>query len=58
MYWNPPAAEKHKWKHPDVVEVDGNENLRIYESHVGMAQEAGRVSSYREFLEHTLPKVK
>ena len=31
---------------------------RIYEAHVGMAQEFGRVSSYRDFADHNLARVK
>ena len=33
-------------------------NLFIYECHIGMAQEEGKVSSYREFREKTLPRIK
>jgi len=33
-------------------------NLFIYECHVGMAQEAGKVSSYEEFRKNVLPRVK
>ena len=36
----------------------GEESLYIYEAHVGMAQEEGKVGSYREFADHTLPKIK
>ena len=34
------------------------ESARIYESHVGMAQEGGHVGSYRDYAEHILPRVK
>ena len=30
----------------------------IYECHIGMAQEEGKVSSYREFTKYTLPRIK
>ena len=30
----------------------------IYECHIGMAQEEGKVSSYKEFTKYTLPRVK
>ncbi len=30
----------------------------IYECHIGMAQEHGRIGSYREFSEYTLPRIK
>ena len=33
-------------------------NMFIYECHIGMAQEEGKVSSYREFREKTLPRIK
>ncbi len=34
------------------------EDVYIYEAHVGMAQEEGKVGSYREFADYTLPHVK
>ena len=36
----------------------GDNSLFIYEAHVGMAQEEGKVGSYREFADITLPHVK
>ena len=33
-------------------------NLFIYECHIGMAQEDGKVGSYDEFREHVLPRIK
>ena len=33
-------------------------NLFIYECHIGMAQEEGKVSSYNEFRKYTLPRIK
>ena len=35
-----------------------SDGLYIYEAHVGMAQEDGKVGSYREFADHILPRVK
>ena len=32
-------------------------NLFIYECHIGMAQEHGKVGTYREFTQHTLPRI-
>ena len=32
--------------------------LFIYECHIGMAQEEGKIGSYREFMEFTLPRIK
>ncbi len=36
----------------------GEDELYIYEAHVGMAQEEGKVSTYREFADITLPWIK
>ena len=36
----------------------GEDNLFIYEAHTGMAQEDEKVSSYREFTEKILPRIK
>ncbi len=36
----------------------GDDFLYIYEAHVGMAQEEGKVGSYREFADNVLPHVK
>ncbi len=36
----------------------GEDSLYIYEAHVGMAQEEGRVGTYREFADNTLQHVK
>ena len=52
QYWNP--IETYNWIHP-IPELNGG--LRIYEAHVGMAQEDGRVGSYVEFTEKTLPRI-
>ncbi len=35
----------------------GEEELYIYEAHVGMAQEEGRVGTYREFADNILPRI-
>ena len=36
----------------------GEDQLYIYEAHVGMAQEEGRVGTYREFADYTLDRIK
>lgn len=53
QYWNPPQA--YRWKHKRPGRRKGG--LRIYEAHVGMAQEQGKVGTYREFAEHVLPRI-
>ena len=39
-------------------DFQGDEHIYIYEAHVGMAQEEGKVGTYREFADYTLPHVK
>ena len=39
-------------------DFQGDDLLYIYEAHVGMAQEEGKVGSYREFADNTLPRIK
>jgi len=48
------------WKTFDWTDQDfkANPQLYIYEAHVGMAQEEGKVGSYREFARHVLPRIK
>ncbi len=36
----------------------GSQSLYIYETHVGMAQEEGRVGTYKEFTQFILPRIK
>ncbi len=38
--------------------TDRKEGLRIYEAHIGMAQEAEKVGSFTEFTQHILPRIK
>lgn len=52
QYWNPPQT--HEFKNPSPPLKGG---LRIYEAHVGMAQEEGHVGSFNEFTEKTLPRI-
>ena len=52
--WRP--ADPYVWRHPDYRVPP--EPLLIYEVHVGMAQEEGRVGSYAEFAANVLPRVK
>ncbi len=47
--------EDFKWTDKGFVPKN---NLFIYECHIGMAQEEGKVGSYDEFREHVLPRIK
>ncbi|RYG23521.1 1,4-alpha-glucan-branching enzyme [bacterium] len=42
------------WKYPPPRQEEG---LRIYEAHVGMAIEDGRVGTFTEFRQHVLPRI-
>ena len=48
------------WKTYPWTDADfkGADSLYIYEAHVGMAQEEGKVGTYREFAQHVLPRIK
>jgi len=49
--------KKHKWDGDDFS-FNNTEDLLIYESHVGMAQEKEAVGSYTEFKDKILPRIK
>jgi len=52
QYWSPP--QPYQFQHPAPRRARG---LRVYEAHVGMAQEEGRVGTYSEFTEKVLPRI-
>ncbi len=52
QFWDPP--EPFQWA-KEVPERKGG--LRIYEAHVGMAQEQGRVGTFFEFIQNVLPRI-
>ena len=56
--WYAEVVDNYKtfqWTDEDFKPAD---SLYIYEAHVGMAQEEGKVGSYREFAKYTLPRIK
>lgn len=55
VFWNPPT--KFQWTHPSAI-AQPKQSVRIYEAHVGMAQDEGRVSTYREFADYNLDRIK
>ena len=52
QYWQP--LDPFPWRH-DLPSRRGG--LRIYEAHVGMAQEEARVGTYDEFRRNVLPRI-
>jgi len=51
--WQPEHA--YRWRFPNPAQPVGAP--LVYESHVGMAQEEGKVGSYLEYKEKTLPRI-
>ncbi|MBO5323166.1 MAG: alpha amylase C-terminal domain-containing protein [Oscillospiraceae bacterium] len=49
------APEEFIWTDAGFVP---EKKLFIYECHIGMAQEAGKIGSYWEFMTYTLPRIK
>ena len=52
--WAPEKA--FRWTDKDF-KPKKSEQLLIYEAHVGMAQEEGRVGTYREFADNIIPRI-
>ena len=52
------VVDNHKIFNWTDAGFTGEDSLYIYEAHVGMAQEEGKVGTYREFADYTLPHVK
>jgi 1,4-alpha-glucan branching enzyme len=49
-------VSKYRWKVPDYQ--NRHPFLKIYEAHVGMSSEEGRVAGYDHFREQVLPRIK
>jgi 1,4-alpha-glucan branching enzyme len=52
VYWDPPGP--YRWRHDRPGRKGG---MRIYEAHVGMAREDGRIGTFDEFREQVLPRI-
>lgn len=55
VYWDPPPSKRYEFKYPRPPKP---EVPRIYEAHVGMSGIEPRVTSYVEFAENVLPRIK
>lgn len=53
-YWIPNPT--HIFQNPNPT-IQSGEGIRIYEAHVGMAQEEGKVGSYAEFELNIIPRI-
>ena len=55
QYWAP--QHPYQWKHDAPSFDTQTEGLRIYEAHIGMAQEAEKVGTFVEFTANILPRI-
>ena len=55
QYWSP--SHPYQWQHRAPDFDISNEGLRIYEAHVGMAQDAEKVGTFVEFTQNILPRI-
>lgn len=55
VYWDPPRSERYEFRYPRPPKSMAP---RIYEAHVGMSGPEPRVSSYREFADEVLPRIR
>ena len=56
QYWNPQTP--YIFRSPSPTRQDRHGGLRIYEAHVGMAQEHGGVGTFAQFTQNILPRVR
>lgn len=54
-FWNPPASEKYAFKHPRPKKPL---SARVYEAHVGISSPEQRVTTFKEFTQYMLPRIK
>ncbi len=57
IYWNPPARHVFRFPLPSYADGARSGGLRIYEAHVGMAQEESKVGTFKEFTQNILPRI-
>jgi 1,4-alpha-glucan branching enzyme len=56
QYWNPPTP--YRFANKPLAAAARQGGLRIYEAHVGMAQEEPKIGTYREFTQNILPHIR
>jgi len=55
-FWNPPKAESYTFRNGHSTR--SKEGLKIYEAHVGISSPNTRVTTYKEFENDVLPRIK
>ncbi|OTA02643.1 GH13 1,4-alpha-glucan branching enzyme [Trichoderma parareesei] len=54
-FWSPEPSDKYAFKHPRPQKP---QSIRIYEAHVGISSPEQRVTTYDEFTDNVLPRIK
>ena len=54
VYWSPPKDQQYVFKNARPPKP---ESARIYEAHVGISSPEPRVTTYKEFTQHVLPRI-
>ncbi|KAF2754960.1 alpha-glucan branching enzyme [Pseudovirgaria hyperparasitica] len=54
-FWNPPPEEKYTFKNARPKKPA---SVRIYEAHVGISSPDPKVTTYKEFTQNVLPRIK
>lgn len=55
-FWNP--ENPYKFVHPRPKFSESVDSLRIYEAHVGISSPEPKITTYKEFTEKVLPRIK
>ncbi|CAE7686111.1 SBE2.1, partial [Symbiodinium sp. CCMP2456] len=55
VFWEPKEEDRFSFKH---ARPEKPANLKIYEAHVGMGTVEPKVSTYVEFADNVLPRIK
>uniref|UniRef100_T1JBA1 1,4-alpha-glucan branching enzyme n=1 Tax=Strigamia maritima TaxID=126957 RepID=T1JBA1_STRMM len=53
FFWNPPETYYFKYPKPKKPK-----NLKIYEAHIGIASDDGKIATYKEFAQNVIPRIK
>lgn len=55
IFWNPPKSERYVFKNQKPPKP---KSVRIYEAHVGISSPELRITTYKEFTQDVLPRIK
>ena len=55
IFYNP--EKKYKWQHPEI-HIKKPKSLKIYEVHIGISSNKEKISTYKEFANNIIPRIK